>query len=149
MAEWPARPELIGFRKVRYCLQSSNPVASYQKMSNRRKFKPVCKFLGFCWPPAIAWLVTATLAFAALTVPAHAKTSGGYSRPSLSASSGSRSPAFRSGRNSRGSGGYARPPLSVPRSASRSSSSGDRAMSRQAAEEALKRWRSKSSNSGL
>jgi len=90
---------------------------------------------------ALAALVAAVLC-ALTSTPAEAKSSGGYSRPSFSGSSRSfSSGSSHSGGSSSYSGGssYVRPPMSAPRTVF-PSSAGDRTISRQSSEQALKRF---------
>ena len=100
--------------------------------------------LKFCKTPMGAGrlFIMAAVFAAALLGPTstltEARSSGGYSRPSMS--SYSRSSSFGSSRG----GGYVRPQFSAPRQYTLPSSPGDRAVSRRAAEEALKRFRSES-----
>lgn len=82
-------------------------------------------------------LALVALAALAQAGPAHARSSGGYSRPSVSTSS-------RSGSSSHfgGSGGYSRPSLTPSRPrATIPSSPGDRAVSRQSSDSALRQFR--------
>ena len=101
----------------------------------------LCKALGRTCHRAGALLAAALMIAAVLSSPAQARSSGGYSRPSLSISPGSRSFGAPFGG---GTGGYRRPPLSGagPRPSFGLPSAGDRAVSRRSAGEALEQFRS-------
>ena len=93
--------------------------------------------------PGIAAIAAAILTVAALSFAAEARSSGGYSRPSLS--TGSRSTSFGPSQYGGGTGGYVRPRLSSP-SEHRTilpPSAGDRAVSRRSAQDALEQFRAR------
>ena len=102
------------------------------------------KTLSKCLRVGLALAALVAVVLCALTsTPAEAKSSGGYSRPSFSSSSrSSSSGSYHSGGSSSYSGGssYVRPPMSALRTVF-PSSAGDRTISRQSAEQALKRFR--------
>jgi len=108
--------------------------APSSSISTRERMKFVCRFIRLL--PAIAAIV------AALSLPAQARSSGGYSRPSFSGSSGSHSSSFGT---SHQSGGYVRPSLSggFEHRSTPSFSAGDRAVSRRSSQDALSQFRTR------
>src|SRR6266536_694558 len=112
-------------------------------MSTQETARFLWRFSSLARCPGIAAIAAAILTVAALSFAAEARSSGGYSRPSLSA--GSRSTSFSPSHYGGGTGGYVRPRLSSP-SEHRTMlppSAGDRAVSRRSAQDALEQFRAR------